>query len=221
MRRVSRVIRICALAALGAVACRGGSSDATEVGQGQQPSSAAWPCVPGESIACGGPGGCTGHQVCADDHLHYLPCDCQAPQAPPPAPPDLLPPAIANWQDGCSAIDGPGVTFGAPSDVPPLLAGKWWACNDRAPYFSSLEFTADGRFYPLTFADGGLERSSSVCDGGTYQVVEAGGSHFVMTHSSSACATDQPAEGEMQTTPPGKMSLSGFSAGGSYVRVSP
>jgi hypothetical protein len=33
-------------------------------------------CVPGESKACVGPGGCAGGQSCADDGQRYLPCDC-------------------------------------------------------------------------------------------------------------------------------------------------
>ena len=33
-------------------------------------------CVPGESKACVGPGGCSGGQFCSDDGKRYSPCDC-------------------------------------------------------------------------------------------------------------------------------------------------
>lgn len=34
-------------------------------------------CVPGASIGCVGPGGCSGYQVCASDGMHYDPCICE------------------------------------------------------------------------------------------------------------------------------------------------
>lgn len=37
-------------------------------------------CVPGESRACVGPGGCSGGQACAADGKHYEPCDCGPPK---------------------------------------------------------------------------------------------------------------------------------------------
>ena len=33
-------------------------------------------CVPGQSVACAGPGGCQGFQVCADDGARFQPCAC-------------------------------------------------------------------------------------------------------------------------------------------------
>lgn len=40
------------------------------------PGAAAPTCVPGESRACVGPGGCSGGQVCAGDGTHFDGCDC-------------------------------------------------------------------------------------------------------------------------------------------------
>jgi len=34
-------------------------------------------CIPGASIACVGPAGCSGYQVCAADGMHYESCICQ------------------------------------------------------------------------------------------------------------------------------------------------
>jgi hypothetical protein len=37
---------------------------------------AATACIPGRSVACAGPGGCSSNQVCNSDGTGYGPCDC-------------------------------------------------------------------------------------------------------------------------------------------------
>lgn len=41
-------------------------------------------CIPGDSHACVGPGGCFGGQVCGQDGAHYEPCDCGGKDKTPP-----------------------------------------------------------------------------------------------------------------------------------------
>jgi hypothetical protein len=43
--------------------------------------SATTPCIPGRSVACVGPGGCSTNQVCNGDGTGYGPCDCALPEA--------------------------------------------------------------------------------------------------------------------------------------------
>jgi hypothetical protein len=43
-------------------------------------------CTPGASVACVGPAGCKGGQVCLPDGGKFGPCDCGAAPAPPSAP---------------------------------------------------------------------------------------------------------------------------------------
>jgi hypothetical protein len=207
------------LAALGIVACSQ-TSTTSDVAQGRQPGSGQPWCIAGQSIACGGPGSCVGYQICADDGSGYLPCKCDSPAAPPPAKPNSLDPAIDEWEARCHAPDGPAVTFGSAADVPAQLTGKWWSCGGQPPYTTSIEFTEDGHYYQLTFADGGLQRNSGGDTSGTYEITDAGGIHFELQHTTQdkTCCTGQPDEGDMQTTPPGKMMLNGF-IGGNYLRV--
>ncbi|HEY3494391.1 MAG TPA: hypothetical protein VGK73_06885 [Polyangiaceae bacterium] len=49
-------------------------------------------CVPGTSLACAAPSGCTGAQICAPDGRRFGPCECAAPA---PAATPVAPPADA------------------------------------------------------------------------------------------------------------------------------
>lgn len=51
------------------LACGGSSETAT-------PDASTNACVPNQSIACVGPGGCAGGQACKSDGTAYSPCDC-------------------------------------------------------------------------------------------------------------------------------------------------
>jgi hypothetical protein len=84
-------------------------------------------CTPGQSVACVGPGGCAGGQVCAADGRGFGACDCAgrpddggadlplADAAPPDSgPPDTVP------------AEGPCVSCAA------FLESGGWACPGRA-----------------------------------------------------------------------------------------
>src|SRR5262245_41314689 len=53
--------------------CGGGSPSSTTDARQDMP---AHLCTPGQSIACVGPAGCQGGQVCKADGSGYEPCDC-------------------------------------------------------------------------------------------------------------------------------------------------
>jgi hypothetical protein len=198
------------------VACGGGTASTVETGQKSQPGSSAQACVPGQSIGCGGTGGCSGYQVCADDGQHYLACQC-----PPPAPP--LPPedagvdAAAALAARCQAPDGVALTFASVSDVPPQLAGQWWLCGGAAEFYFPVEFTADGHWYKLTRVDGVFQRNVGPESSGVYEITAVDGVKFDMTFSSVAYGSccGYPFYGDIQATPPGKMRL----GGGDYLRL--
>lgn len=60
-------------------------------------------CAPGQSVACVGPGGCEGGQVCRSDGAGYEPCEC------------------APGGDG-----GSGGVQDAGPDAPDTTGWKWW-----------------------------------------------------------------------------------------------
>lgn len=67
--------RVWVLALVLALAACGGSDDSgTELFGGDAGSSGA--CTPGQSVACVGPGGCQGGQVCRDDGSGFEACEC-------------------------------------------------------------------------------------------------------------------------------------------------
>lgn len=69
--------RVWALAlSLVLAACGGSDSDTELFGGGDAGSSGA--CVPGQSVACIGPAGCEGGQVCRDDGAGFEACECEA-----------------------------------------------------------------------------------------------------------------------------------------------
>lgn len=70
-----------ALAMLLTLAACGGSDSETELFEGGDGGSSG-ACVPGQSVACIGPGGCEGGQVCREDGTGYGECDCGGGDAP-------------------------------------------------------------------------------------------------------------------------------------------
>jgi hypothetical protein len=200
-----------------AAACGGGTSSTVETGARSQPASGDQPCVPGQSIGCGGPNGCSGYQVCADDGMHYLACDCTPSPPPPPVPADAGVDAAAEYAARCHAPDGQPLTFASIADVPPQLAGQWWLCGGAAEFFYPVEFTADGHWYKLTLVDGAFQRNLGPESSGDYAITAVDGIKFDMTFSSAAYGSccGYPFYGNIQVSPPGKMRL----GGGDYLRL--
>jgi hypothetical protein len=65
--------RVAVILSLGILTTRCGGSSSDQEGTGASTSSA---CTPGASIACTGPSGCSGFQVCKPDGGGYQRCDC-------------------------------------------------------------------------------------------------------------------------------------------------
>lgn len=65
-----------AIMAIAAACSSSPEGPGTDAGGGEATSAGA--CVPGQSIACTGPDGCSGFQVCSADGSHYGACDCGA-----------------------------------------------------------------------------------------------------------------------------------------------
>jgi hypothetical protein len=52
------------------------NTDASSISSGRDSAPSATACVPGQSVACVGPGGCATNQVCAHDGSGFGPCNC-------------------------------------------------------------------------------------------------------------------------------------------------
>jgi hypothetical protein len=75
-------------------------------------------CVPGASVACVGPGGCSGGQVCSADGTSFGTCDCSHPS--PEAGSDGAPPADASTDatDATDATADVGTVDATSTDAP-------------------------------------------------------------------------------------------------------
>lgn len=134
------------------------------------PAAPARACVPGQSVACAGPAGCKGFQVCRNDGSRFDACVCGAP-APSDAGVDAPPPdPWAKQKTACTAPQGPAITF-AESEVAPALAGRWWRCGGADEFLGHhVEFTADGHYYDLSEVNGALVRNYGPLTSGSFTV---------------------------------------------------
>lgn len=144
-------------------------------------------CVPGQSIACGGPGACSGFQVCAIDGLRYEPCQC-APATDAAAPPiDAAPDANDVHVAACHAPEGPTTIPMTAEDTKARMLGRWWPCNGTDSWFLDypIELTADGKFYQLAYANGAFVRNLGPNTSGTYVLTGFGPFQLVATWTGS------------------------------------
>ena len=179
-------------------------------------------CVPGQSIGCAGPGGCTGYQVCGGDGAHYESCICAAPAEPiAEAGADAADANPANaYTLACMAPDGQPLSMTS-AEVPAALAGRWWLCGGAAEFYYPVEFTADGHWYKLTYFSDSFQRNHGMDTSGTFTIAtqETPSISFsmVVTFASGMAASGYSLAGSMQSTPPGLMHL----GGGTHLRMTP
>jgi hypothetical protein len=214
MQRLSRLASVTALASLGvAAACDSATAPAaTNVGSQPAAGTGLTSCIPGQSIACAGVGGCAGYQICADDGLRYEPCICEAPPPPPPPPVEAGVDAAAGYQARCSAAEGAPISMPS-TDVPAALAGQWWNCGG-ASELPHVELTADGHYYALTYSGGTFTKNYGPYTSGVYSIDPGSGASFDMELTSTGGAvTGYPLKGVIETT--GRMNL----GGGWYIRL--
>lgn len=135
-------------------------------------------CTPGASVACTGPGGCTGGQVCSNDGTSYGSCDCDDNGNGDDSGPDG---AIAAGEDA------------APYGCPPCW--KDWACLEDGNAADLVYFTgtqnADGTC-TLTPWDPGISKVTLECAGQTNQtpwtVPAEGQIEFVEPSATLSCS---------------------------------
>jgi hypothetical protein len=123
---------------------------------------AATACIPGRSVACVGPGGCSSNQICNSDGTGYGPCDCAQPvEASAPVEASTTPPCVPGQSIACTGpggcisnqvcnVDGTG--YGACScsnDGSALLCvpGQSIGCSGPGGCFSSQVCNTDGTAY--------------------------------------------------------------------------
>jgi hypothetical protein len=103
------------------------------------------PCAPGASIACTGPGGCAGGQVCNGDGSGYGSCDCasagQSPESDSGSEPET-----GEADTGSASGSGSG-GGGSPKQCP--VCWKYWACLE------------DGTETPLIYFNGAQNSDGS------------------------------------------------------------
>ncbi len=132
-------------------------------------------CVPGRSIACTGPGGCSSNQVCDSDGTAYGPCDCASPID--AATPTLCVPGqsiACAGPGGCisnQVCNADGGGFGpceCSNEGGALLCipGQSIACNGPGGCFSSQVCNSSGTAYApcVCFGDGGSAECQTAND---------------------------------------------------------
>jgi hypothetical protein len=145
--------------------------------------SVSTPCIPGQSVACVGPGGCSSNQVCKDDGSAFGPCDCAQPvESGTLDGPNTLAEASTSPESGtmpfCSpgrsiACAGPGgcisnqvcnaqgTGYGActcsdDGSAPVCIPGQSIACTGPGGCFSNQVCDGDGKAYgPCVCSDAG------------------------------------------------------------------
>jgi hypothetical protein len=142
------------------------SSDAAAADAGPT----AMACIPGRSVACVGPGGCSSNQVCNGDGTGYGPCNC----APKEAGTSCIPgQSIAcPGPGGCVAsqvcdADGSGYGPCACTGDGGLVCvpGQSIACTGAGGCFSSQVCESDGMAYgPCVCFDGGSVECQTASD---------------------------------------------------------
>lgn len=214
MRSLQRLAVVTALASLGVAAACDGPTEPGASNVGTQPAAGTGltSCVPGQSIACAGVGGCAGYQVCAHDGLRYEPCICEGTPAPPLPPVEAGVDAASGYEKRCYAPEGSPISM-ASADVPAALAGQWWNCGGAAE-FPHVEFTADGHYYALTYSGGTFTKNYGPDTSGLYSIDPGSGISFDMEATSTrGSVTGYPIKGFIETT--GRMTL----GGGWYIRL--
>jgi hypothetical protein len=137
--------RVSALAAtlcgLSVVSTWLGCSTGSDTSGGSQDGSAT-PCVPGRSVACAGPGGCSGYQTCRSDGSGFDPCQCEsAPDATLDSRAADADAADAAWEmDTADATPDGTLSDGSALDAP----GEVAVTTDSALLDASLEAESGG-----------------------------------------------------------------------------
>jgi hypothetical protein len=165
-------------------------------------------CVPGQSVACGGPYGCPSYQLCNDAGSAYGPCDCpdaanflnDAGEVPDGYAP--LPPPVGD--QGYNAIWAYESNWSAPGIYLPLFSAPDCAVNPPFGefFFVIFEPAATGPAGTLPSCPGLGMGSSEPCyspalAGGAGNQIFEGGSG--LTYTVSAFDSNGIATGQMDT----------------------
>jgi len=145
---------------------------ATEAPTDSAPSATA--CIPGRSVACVGPGGCSSNQVCNGEGTGYGPCECAQTDA---SAPTLCVPGqsiACAGPGGCisnQVCNATGTAYGPCActiDGSALLCvpGQSIACTGAGGCFSSQICEANGLAYGpcVCFGDGGSIECQTASD---------------------------------------------------------
>jgi hypothetical protein len=188
------------------VACSAASSSGAS-GQDSGPIDSTSPdgnhgCIAGTSIACAGPGGCSGYQVCNQSGSGFDACDCNVEGGRDAAPIDASSDGggMQDAPQNCMAVTDPS-TNGVPCGAQECTGDASACCHDW------YDGAAGGCVPPSTLSCGSSGGSVERCDGpedcpmgqycmaapGSYCTATINNYGYVLCHGNADCPSSLPA----------------------------